>query len=83
MEGNGPFVTKFEIGPGGWFFGIVFLAGLVLLGVVLIRKKQLPSGLFAPLLFLSLCMVIGSIALLTLPMVDVVTKLSSGEADEE
>ncbi|MBC8063899.1 MAG: hypothetical protein H7Y17_03655 [Chlorobia bacterium] len=83
MEGNGPFVTKMTIGPGAMILGTIFLAGLVLLAVVLIRKKQMPPGLFASLLVFSLCMIIGPVAMFTVPMVDVVTKLSSGSGDSE
>ncbi len=83
MEGFDPSASTIVVPTGLIVLAAVFLAGLVLLIVLLVKRKRMESSLFLSLAVLSVCAMVTSAVVAFFPTVDVVTRISSGGGDSE
>lgn len=66
-----------------WIPVMIGLPGLTLLVILVSRRKLIPSQRFNALAILAVFLLIASAITFTLPFVDVISKVSSGEADDD
>lgn len=83
MEGFEPPASANVVPTALIALAAVFLAGLVLLIVLLVKRKRMESSLFLALVVLSVCAMVTSAVVAFFPTVDVVTRISSGGGDSE
>jgi hypothetical protein len=80
MDGTSATATRVISAPA-LVLVLVFLGGLVLLGVSILQRKKMERPLFLGLVVFSVAVMVSVAAMSwTLPWVEVVTKYSSGES---
>ena len=67
--------------PGVYFFMLIFVATIFGLVYLVIKRREVPRPLFITLLVVLILQVFAGL-LSVFPLVDVVTHISSGEADD-
>jgi peptidoglycan/LPS O-acetylase OafA/YrhL len=81
MDGTSATTTRVISAPT-LVMALVFLGGVVLLGVSILQRKKMERPLFLGLVVFSVAMLVSAAAMSwTVPWVDVVTKYSSGESE--
>ena len=82
MDGTNATTTR-VISVPTLVMALVFLGGVVLLGVTILQRKRMERPLFLSLLVFSVAMLVSAAAISWIvPWVDVVSKYSSGEAED-
>lgn len=66
-----------------WLYGAALALGVAILILLFIKRSSLKPGYFAPLLVTVILFLVGTVgASIIFPSVDIVSKYSSGEAED-